>query len=128
MTVLIVDDSLIIRQRLAESLGGIAGIEIIGEARGAWEALEMVEDSRPDFLTLDLRMPAGDGLTLLGELQKMETAPLVAVVTNFATAEYRKRCMELGAFAFLDKSSQIDELIVLVEKLRRESSRPELAP
>lgn len=125
MRVLIVDDSSIIRQRLAERLEEVPGVEIVGEAENGVQALELIRSVRPHFLTLDLRMPGGSGLELLHELRQMPSAPLVAVVTNYATPEYRSRCRELGALAFLDKSRQIDELILLVEELRSEGRSEE---
>lgn len=126
MRVLVIDDSEVIRRRLVERLELVGGVQIVGEAPDAWQALESIKRFRPHFVTLDIRMPGGDGLTLLRELREMEHAPLVAVVTNYATPEYRRCCRALGAFAVLDKSSQIDELLLLVEKVQRESTSLEL--
>lgn len=116
---LVVDDSPAIRRRLIERLEGIEGVRVVGEAGDAGEALAVIRSTPLDFMTLDIRMPAVGGLTLLGALQKMEHATRVVVITNNATPEYRRRCMELGAFAFLDKSNQFEELILIVEKLQR---------
>lgn len=128
LRIAIADDSPLIRRQISEKLEEIPGVEIVGEAEGAGQALALIRDVKPHLLTLDIRMPAGDGFTLLRELKNIAQPPLVAVVTNYATAEYRKRCLELGACAFLDKSHQIEELIVLIEQLRQTKNRPDKEP
>ena len=123
--ILVVDDSPAIRRRLVERLEEVDGIEVVGEAGDGRQAFESIKSVLPHLLTLDIRMPGGNGLGLLRELREMESAPLVAVVTNHTSSGYRSRCMQWGALAVFDKSSQIDDLILLVEALQRQSAPTE---
>jgi DNA-binding NarL/FixJ family response regulator len=64
-------------------------------------------------------MTGGNGFEFLERVQGCSAIPHVAVLTNYFNDQYRKRCLALGAVAFLDKSSQFGELESLIATLRR---------
>jgi DNA-binding NarL/FixJ family response regulator len=109
-SVLIVDDSTAVRQRLVAILNQIAGVQVVGEATDADEALKLCQDLRPDVMTLDLVLPGESGVDVLEQVQQLDFPPQVIVLTNYPYPAFRKRCMELGAGFFLNKATEFDRI------------------
>lgn len=105
--VFIVDDSALVRQRLAELLIEVENVHIIGEAGTVADALTRIPSAHPDAVTLDIAMPDGDGVAVLAVLKGLHPAPLVAMLTNYASEAYRARCLALGADFFWDNSKDL---------------------
>ncbi len=108
--VLIVDDSLVLRERLVEMLSAIDGLTVVGQARNAGEAIASVESFCPDLVILDIQMPGPSGLEVLRHIKKNHPRTVVAILTNHAAPQYRKRCMEMQADYFLSKSTDAKQL------------------
>ena len=68
--VLIVDDSVVMRRMLANMLTTLDGIEVIGSARDGLDALRKLDSLRPDLVTLDIEMPAPDGIEVLRRIRR----------------------------------------------------------
>lgn len=101
-------------------LAGVAGIEVVGQARDALEARKLAEKTRPDVAILDLRMPYGSGADVLQELKRLMPRTRVIMLTNYPHADNRKKCLEGGADCFLDKSNEFERVLsVLKEWLPR---------
>lgn len=81
ITVLIVDDSELIRQMLAEMLSQDAGIKVIGTACDPFDAREKIKQLNPDVLTLDVEMPKMDGITFLEKIMGLRPIPVIMVST-----------------------------------------------
>ena len=104
--VLVVDDSVLMRQAVRRLLGADPGIEVVDVARDGLEALAKVERLKPDVLTMDVEMPHMDGLSALKML--MERYPLPVVMLSSLTAagaEATVRALALGAVDFMQKPS-----------------------
>lgn len=86
-------------------------------------ALELAREDEPDVMILDLKMPGIDGIEVLRRVKKSRPAIEVIVLTSQGSDTDKKTCMELGAFAFLSKSVDIDELSETIkaahEKIRQ---------
>jgi two-component system, NarL family, response regulator DevR len=115
--VFIVDDSALVRQRLAELLLDVDNVKLVGEAATVAEALARIPAVCPDFVLLDIRMPDGDGIGLLGELKRLDRPPVVGMLTNYPLEPYRQRCLALGADFFWDKSHDLEALSTTVREL-----------
>ncbi len=113
--VFIVDDSALVRERLAELLGEVDNVHVIGEAATAADALTRIPLVHPDFVLLDVRMPDGDGMAVLAALKQLDHPPLVGMLTHYSLDPYRRRCVALGADFFWDKSK---DLAAIPEALR----------
>jgi two-component system response regulator DevR len=107
---MIVDDSAIVRRRLAEMMGHVARVTVAGEAGSVAEAIEMIPLLRPDVVVLDLHLPDGDGVTVLESVKRALPAPVVVMLSNYSDDVYRTWCEAAGADFFLDKAKQFDEL------------------
>ena len=100
--VLIVDDSLIIREAIHKHLKQF-NIEVVGTAEDGKIALEMFEATNPDIVTLDITMPEMDGLTVLEEMLKIKSDVKVMVVTALSDKATGLKAIKLGAKSFLPK-------------------------
>ena len=117
LTVLIVEDSAIVSRRLAAAIEGAHGIALPEVARDGAQARRVFERVRPDVVLLDLHLPDISGLDLLREYKARQPASTVLVLTSFAFAQLRARCVALGADGFFDKASEFEQAIARVRRL-----------
>lgn len=110
MRAFIVDDSAIVRMRLAEILVTDADVTVVGQAGTVAAALLEIPQLRPEFVLLDIQLPDGDGISVLKAVKRMTPAPAVVMFTNYTDQCYRQRCEVAGADFFLDKSKQFDQI------------------
>ncbi len=86
-------------------------------------ALDLAKEDEPDVMILDLRMPGIDGVDVLRRVKQTHPAIEVIVLTSQGSETDKRICFELGAFAFLSKSVDIDELSETIkaanEKIRQ---------
>lgn len=122
MRLFIADDSEILRIRLIDMLSEIEGIKIIGQAQESLEAIESIQKLNPHVVILDIRMPQVNGIKVLEAIKKDDQSPTVIIFTNYPYPQYRKRCMELGADFFFDKSTEFEKLVDTVKYLVRNCS------
>jgi DNA-binding NarL/FixJ family response regulator len=116
--VFIVDDSPVVRERLAHMISELPDTEIVGQADIAFEAINSIRRSKPSVVVLDISMPGGSGIYVLENIKKEKPAPVVIMLTNFAHDQYRQKCLQLGADYFFDKSTEFEKVI---EVLRQRS-------
>jgi two-component system, OmpR family, response regulator CpxR len=106
--VLLVDDEQEFVQTLSERL--LFRNMGTAVAHDGQSALEMLVDDDPDVLVLDLKMPGIDGIEVLRRVKKIRPAVEVIILTGHGSEIDRKTCMDLGAFAYLQKPVDIDLL------------------
>lgn len=111
--VLIVEDDPVAYESLAEYLLRAAGSRLVGWATGEQEARELLAERGDgwDVAIVDLFLAEGSGLGVLAACQQRRPGQQVVVLTNYATAEMRERCLALGAVAVFDKVTQLRDLI-----------------
>ena len=109
----IVEDNATIRENLIGTLEELASVVSLGWAEGQMEACAWFEDhpGEWDLAIVDLFLKQGSGLGVLEQCQKRGRNQRLIVLSNYATADMRKRCTELGADAVFDKSNEIDALV-----------------
>jgi DNA-binding NarL/FixJ family response regulator len=120
LKVFISDDSATVRERLVTMALDLPEVDVVGQAEDVPGTLDAIRRIRPDVVILDIRMPGGNGIEVLCEVKKMNPAPRVIMLTNFAYAQYRKRCEQAGADFFLDKSTEFDKLPQALEQVRQD--------
>ena len=101
-TLLIVDDSLIIRQAIARFLENFE-IEIIATAHNGDTALELFKKFLPDFVTLDITMPGLGGFHVLEEMIKINNNCKIIVVTALSDKGTGLKALKMGASSYLNK-------------------------
>jgi DNA-binding NarL/FixJ family response regulator len=130
MKILIADDSAILRERLASLLHDLDGIESIEQAEDTTRARELVQKMKPDVAILDVRMPKGGGIDLLHDIRRQaQPSTTIIMLTNYAFAETRDKCIGGGANYFFDKSTEFMKVVaVLREMLSRSTPRTRRRP
>jgi DNA-binding NarL/FixJ family response regulator len=116
LTILIADDSALIRERLAAMLSEIDGVQLVGQATTAQEAIDLVTRCQPDVVILDIRMPGGNGIEALRAIKQI-TSSKVIMLTAYPYPQYRAKCMQLGADYFLDKNDEFDQIARVLEEI-----------
>ena len=112
--VFLVEDSLPIRARLAATIRGIEGAALVGEAGTVGAAIDGIRSTHPRALILDLQLEDGSGLEVLRAVRPASPELHVAVLTNYATDQHRRACVDAGAEYFLDKSSDFPRIREIV--------------
>lgn len=122
--VLVVDDSAYMRKVIKKMLARSPFLEVVGAARDGEEALELVEQLKPDVVTLDLIMPRMDGIAFLREQMSRRALPVVVVSITSENGELMLRALEAGAVDMVQKPTALatekvfemaDELIAKVK-------------
>jgi DNA-binding NarL/FixJ family response regulator len=109
----IVEDSPIILDKLVLALEELTPVKVVGTAAGETDALRAIGDldASLDLLIVDIFLKSGSGFGVLKGIADAGVAGKRVVLTNYATAEVRRKCLALGANRVFDKSSELDELI-----------------
>ena len=102
LKVLIVDDSLIMRQLITENLKDLS-LDVVGTAPDGQTALELFKKTQPDIVTLDITMPYLDGIEVLGEMKKINKNVKVMVITALKDKATGLEALQLGATSFINK-------------------------
>jgi two-component system chemotaxis response regulator CheB len=102
--VVVIDDSVLVRQLLTELINESPDLEVVGAAPDPLVAREMIRSLNPDVITLDVEMPKMDGLSFLEKLMRLRPMPVVMISSLTETgAEVTLRALELGAVDFVSK-------------------------
>ncbi|RFU86617.1 DNA-binding response regulator [Streptomyces triticagri] len=123
---LLVDDDPLVRAGLALMLGGAEDIEIVGEAADGEQVAALVEQTRPDVVLMDIRMPVVDGLTATEQLRGRPDAPEVVVLTTFHADAQVLRALRAGAAGFVLKDTAPAEIVEAVRRVA--AGDPVLSP
>jgi DNA-binding NarL/FixJ family response regulator len=119
LRVVIVEDSPIIRARLAEALAEIPNVAVVGHAETEAEAITILGDAGWDAAVLDLQLKKGTGLGVLkavGHDRRPAHAKII-VFTNYAFPQYKDRSLKLGADYFFDKSREFHRVREVLSRL-----------
>lgn len=108
LRVFLVEDSPVLRERLADLFAPVTNVRTVGYADGADDAIRGILEARPDAVVLDINLAQGSGIDVLRVLQREAPGIEVYILTNFANPQYRRLCTRLGARGFFDKSSEFE--------------------
>lgn len=114
MEVLIVDDELLARQRLARMLAKLDNVNLVGEAENADDALTAIAELDPDVVLLDIQMPECDGLTLAQKIAELEDPPSIIFCTAYD--QYALDAFGTTAIGYLLKPVKPEALLAVLEK------------
>ncbi|SOE91903.1 Response regulator receiver domain-containing protein [Burkholderia sp. D7] len=117
LKIFLVDDSPLVRQRIAALIGAIKGVEIVGEAEDAGDALSGIAATDADVVIVDLRLTGGSGLDVLAGLAQSSRLVITIVLTNYSSAVICKTCLSAGANYFFDKTSEFNLARDAIERI-----------
>ncbi len=115
----IVEDSPVIRENLTAALEELAPVQIVGTAEDEPAALNWLTAGGHDcdLVIIDIFLKRGSGLGVLRAANDLGRPMSLVVLSNYATPDMRRKCMELGADRVFDKSNEIDSLILYCARL-----------
>jgi DNA-binding NarL/FixJ family response regulator len=126
LRVMVVDDHALFRRGLEMVLQQEPDIELVGEASDGAEAVERAQETMPDVVLMDVRMPNLDGLAATARLTDPAAAtvpgravPRVVVLTTFDLDEYVLSAIRAGASGFLLKDAQPEEMLAAIRTVHR---------
>jgi two-component system chemotaxis response regulator CheY len=123
MRLLIVDDSSIVRSRIARLMGagGLGGMAIVGMAKNGVEALNLLVQTKPDVITMDLTMPEMDGVQCTEAMMKLNPEARILVVSALADKATAIKALQKGAQGFLYKPFTDEQLASALGELMAEA-------
>lgn len=113
-SIVIVDDHPVVRDGLRGMCEREGGFEVIGEAGGGRAGVEIVLESRPDVVLMDLRMPEGSGVEAIAELRRRGSTARVVVLTTYDTDHDIAAAIAAGATGYLLKDVPRHELFAAI--------------
>ena len=124
--ILVVDDEHLIRWSLEQSLIK-QGYDAITAASGE-DALKIVQEDAPELILLDIQLPGLDGLEVLERVKEIDEDILVIMVTALGVLETAVKAMRMGAYDYINKPFNLDELSIIIKKaLETKELRKEVA-
>lgn len=111
----LVDDHPLVRDGLRARLGAMPGLEIVGEAGSAAEALAQVDTLRPDLMLVDVGMKDMNGIELAALLLQRSAPPHVVMLSMYDNPEYVQRALQAGAHGYVLKDAPASEIVAAIE-------------
>jgi NarL family two-component system response regulator LiaR len=115
--VLLIDDHAIIRDGIRSLLATEPDIEVVGEADNGRDGVSMAERLRPDVILMDLVMPGMDGIEATSRIMASQPQARILVLTSFAAEDKVFPAIKAGAFGYLLKDSDSEELIHAIREV-----------
>ena len=124
INVLVVDDHAVVRRGLLTFLASESDLEVVGEAAGGIQALELIgrldsEGRRPDVVVMDLQMEPLDGIESTREIRARYEGVEVVALTSFAEEKRVHAALEAGASGYILKDADADEVAAAVRAAHR---------
>ena len=116
MKLMVVDDSLVIREKIAQVLEH-EEFEIVGTAKNGVEAVEQFKELKPDLMTLDITMPLMDGLETIKAIMEIDDTVRILVISALSDKATLIEAMKHGAYGFLCKPFSDLDLAEALEEL-----------
>ncbi|MDA0143401.1 response regulator transcription factor [Vibrio sp. RW] len=117
VTAIIADDEALLRHHLDNSLAEVwPELEIVSKAQNGLEAMQSIQQLKPDVAFLDIRMPELDGISLAKKLNKLVSPPLVVFITAYD--EYAVKAFEHNAMDYLLKPINEERLLATCQKVQ----------
>ena len=110
LKVLVVDESLIVRERLMEIVSELEDIEIVGQEETIIQAQEVIKNVKPNAIILDLCLPDENCMELLKGIKKTDPNCKVIIFTSHTFPQYREKCLAAGVDFFFDKSTEFQKI------------------
>ena len=109
--ILLADDHVILRQGTRQLLENESDMEVVGEASNGAEAVELVEQFKPDIVIIDVAMPVMNGIEATKKIKEILPGIKILVLTGYDYDEYIFSLLEMGAAGYLLKDVSGDELV-----------------
>jgi DNA-binding NarL/FixJ family response regulator len=115
ISVLVVDDIQLIRERLSAILSESSDVVVVAEASNGWEAIERARKYQPDVVLLDISMPQLNGLQAAPLIKQAAPAAQILVVTQHNSHFFIRAAFAVGVLGFMEKKNAGTELLNAVK-------------
>jgi len=122
-SIFIVDDDKQIPSLFEDVLSPL-GHEVTAKST-AEEAIEYLNEDETDLIFLDLKLPGMDGISFLQKLNRLQYKIPVVVITGYANIDTAVQAMKLGAYDYIRKPLNLDEILIIVNKIVEERQKDE---
>ncbi len=122
INVVLADDHHLVRQGIRALLDKAPDIHVIGEAEDGQQALELVDQLKPDVLIIDIAMPRLSGIQVLDHIRALGLSTKILVLSMYFDHSLVKQALKMGATGYLLKRSVVEELLVAVRAAERGES------
>ena len=119
ISVLLVDDHVVVRQGLRALLSVEEDIEVVGEAENGRQAVRVATATAPDVVVMDLMMPLMNGLEGTRQMRKYVPSAKVLVLSSFSDEDYVQQMTEIGASGYLTKQTAADDLLLAIREVQK---------
>ncbi len=109
--ILIVDDHPSVREGLALRISIHSDLEVCGEAESEEQAIELVRQTKPDLVLVDISLKSGHGLELIKRIRSMDQSVKMLVISGFQESLYAERACRAGAMGYLNKQESSEKMI-----------------
>ena len=117
--VIITDDHPIVRRGIRQILEDDERIETVHETGKGKELLEKLREEKYDVVLLDISLPGGSGLDLIGQIKKIQPSVAVLMLSIYSEELYAIKALKFGASGYLTKSSAPEELLTAIHKVSK---------
>ncbi|WP_026368763.1 response regulator [Aminiphilus circumscriptus] len=119
LTVLVCDDSMLVRKKLRNQLLALAEMDVL-EAEDGATAVELYRENKPDLVFMDIVMPVKDGIVALEEIRELDPGARVVMASSVGTSQNLRRAIDAGAFDFVQKPSTDARIANIVRRILEE--------
>ena len=120
--VVLADDHALVRAGMRSLLGGMAQVEVVGEAASGEDALVLAERERPDVVLMDIAMKGMTGLEAAARMREQHPGVRVVILSMHAGEEYVLQALRAGAIGYLLKDAATGELELALRSVMRGES------
>ena len=115
MSILIVDDSIFIRESLRKILEA-HDYDVVGEAEDGLIAVEQYKSLRPQLVLMDISMPNMDGIEAMKHIKQFDPSAKIIVFSSLNQKQFVNECLHAGALTFISKSAEKSILLDAIAK------------
>lgn len=116
--IILADDHILFRQGIKKMAEDIPGVKVIGEAGDGGELLELLKESVPDLIVLDITMPNLSGMEVTRKIKNLYPKLKILILTMHRSKEHMYRALNAGADGYLLKANAYGDLIKAFETVR----------
>ena len=103
--------------KVMKVISEIKDVTVVGQAGNTIETVLLTKELNPDLIVLDIKMPGGTGMDIIGDIKKFNPKIVIIILTIHHFPQYKEKCINAGADYFFSKSGEFEKIIDVIEEL-----------